>query len=183
MSSSYLFLLELKEELIVFFRYKPHFEFFLKLKNYKSQQQQQQEQQHHKTYKKIPLSKIIDQLNVIQDEDIELFENFKGKLTLYQKKNFDIFSRGAKKLFVCPKTKKIFDDQGKKGNRIQTTLCQLNFFKFLYCENVLERLKIINVEKSEKKKIHLKKRIPVNKQRIYFDFARKEFQPIDLTYF
>ena len=171
---SYLFLLELKEELIDFFRYKPQFEFFLKLKNYKSHVVANKN-------KKIPLSKIIDQLNIIQDKDIELFENYKGKLTLYQKKNFDIFSRGEKKLFVCPITKKIFDDPGEKGNRIQTTLCQLNFFKFLYCENVLERLKIIN--ESGKKTSHLKKRISVNKQRIYFDFEKKEFQPIDLTYF
>lgn len=177
--SSYLFLLELKEELVDFFRYKPHFEFFLKLKNYKLHSHND----NNIKDKKIPLSKIIDQLNVIQGKDIELYENFKGKLTLYQKKNFDIFSRGEKKLFVCPITKKIFDDPGEKGNqRIQTTLCQLNFFKFLYCENVLERLKNIN-EKNEKKTFHLKKRIPNNIQNIYFDFSKKEFQPIDLTYF
>ena len=171
---SYLFLLELKVELIDFFRYKPHFEFFLKLKNYKLQQKDN-------INKKIPLSKIIDQLNIIQDKDMSLFETFKGKLTLYQKKNFDIFSRGEKKLFACPITKKIFDEPGKKGNRIQTTLCQLNFFKFLYCENVLERLSILN--ENEKKKLHLKKNISINKQRIYIDFVKKEFQPIDLTYF
>ena len=177
---SYLFLLELKVELIDFFRYKPHFEFFLKLKNYKLQQKDN-------INKKIPLSKIIDQLNIIQDKDMSLFETFKGKLTLYQKKNFDIFSRGEKKLFACPITKKIFDEPGKKGNRIQTTLCQLNFFKFLYCENVLERLQKyyvigneINVDK--KKSMGLKKRILINNQKIYFDFSKKEFQPIDLTY-
>jgi hypothetical protein len=161
----------LKEEVVDFFRYKEHFEFFLKLKNFKNKD------------KKIPLSKIIDQLNVVQNKDMELFENFKGKLFLYQKKNFDIFSRGEKKLYVCPITRKIFDDPGEKGNRIQTTLCQLNFFKFLYCENVLERLQI-NFNFTKKKSFHLKKsHINNNNQKIYFDFSKKEFQPIDLTYF
>ena len=170
------FLFEVKIELLDFFRYKPHFEFFLKLKNYKNNAK--------KKNKKIPLSKIIDQLLYdIEDRDIELFNSFKGELNLYQKKNFDIFSRGDDKLYVCPITKNIFDDPGKKGNRIETTICQLNFFKFLYCENVLERLKKIDDEKNNdgKKIFHLKKRKVNNKQNIYFDFSKKEFQPIDLS--
>lgn len=162
MPSSYLFLLELKEELFEFFRYKDHFDFFLKLKNYHYLSKK-------KNNNKIPLSKIIDELNN-NTEDVELYDNYKGKLMLYQKKNFDIFCRGKKKLYVCPKTRKIFDEPEK--NRIETTLCQLNFFKFLFCERVLEKLNI-----TKKHQHYLKKKKTTNN--IYFDYSLKEFQPVN----
>lgn len=165
-----LFELELKEELSHFFKYKPHFDFFLKLKK-------KNKPPNATSKKKIALSKIFYQLTQIQYIDTELYDMFRSKFSLYQKKLFDVFCRGKRK-YICIRTRKIFSTPGKGSGRVETTIAQLNFFKFLICENVIERLKKLEPFMKKPKKNsnspHLKKQIL--EKRITFDYSAKEFQ-------
>lgn len=83
-------------------------------------------------------TKIYNLLKNCQHQDFELFVAYCSQVLLYGKKMFDIYCRGER-LFICKRTYKIFHHD-EKSCRIETTLPQLNFFRFLIQENVLERL-------------------------------------------
>ena len=135
--------------------------------------------------KKLALSKIFYQLTQIQFLDMSLYDMFRSKFSLYQKKNFDVFCRGKRK-YICTRTRKIFNEPGKGASRIETTIAQLNFFKFLICENVIERLKKLEpftkrlktTPLTNTQTTYLKKQNVG--QRITFDYSIKEFQPPNL---
>lgn len=171
MSTTSLFELELKEELAHFFKFKPHFDFFLRLKK----REPNENSDKSTAKKKIALSKIFYQLTQIQHVDVELYDMFRSKFNLYQKKLFDVFCRGKRK-YICTRTRKIFNEPGKGVARVETTIAQLNFFKFLITENAIERLK--KLELTNPKTLHLKKQNL--EERITFDYSLKEFQPPNL---
>jgi len=169
-NSPYLFNKELQQQLSLFFKKDGPFAFFLYLKKKKKNITSKTELK-----EKIPLSSIIDFLK-LQKGDLGLKELFNSRFKLYQKKNFDVFCRGERK-YICRTTRRIFDEKGKNNHRVETTLAQLNFFKFLYTENILKKIK------EEQQKGLLKKKNTTPEQGTIFDFSLKEFQPVEIDKF
>lgn len=129
-----LFVLELKEELTSFFRIQKNFEQLEKFKGPK---------------KCITLSWIVNQLETCKDK--KLYKLYKGQYIIFLKKYFDVFGRGQS-LYLCRRTRKIFEMKGKNCNRIETSLCQLNFLRFVIQNNVLKKLNVSTLKKKKIKK-------------------------------
>ena len=128
---------EILEDLGNFYRNKKNVESFEKIKGSRYNK------------KKITLSKIYDKLIECRSTNFELFLAFSSVFKLYSKKNFDIFSRG-KKYYLCTLTNKIFSEKAKSQQRIETTLPQLNFFKFIIENKVIEKLQRTQHHSKEK---------------------------------
>ena len=107
-------------------------------------------------------SATMQSLEVVNDDDkVELFDvkiSYRARLNTHSKKYFDPFRRGRKFDY--------FYDKNDKTKAVETTLCQLNFFRWLFIHNLLDyveehfdelknKMGIFN--NSEKKKKDIKK--------------------------
>ena len=72
-----------------------------------------------------------------------------------------MFGRGEK-LYICKETKKIFDKPCEQPfNSIETSMCQLNYLKFVIEEDVIQKLNDLK-KLNKKKKKYYKKTIHIN---------------------
>jgi hypothetical protein len=122
-----LFIRELKEELNSFFRIQKNFE---QLENFKGPN------------KCFTLSWISNELE--NCKDWKLYCLYKSQFSLFLKKNFDCFGRGPK-VYICKETRKIFDNQNK-NLRIESSLCQLNYLRFVIESDVINKLKDLKIK-------------------------------------
>jgi len=112
----------------------------------------------------IPSLQITNENNKIELFDIKI--SYRARLNAYSKKYFDPFRRGKR-----------FDYNYTEDKTVETTLCQLNFFKWLFSYNLLEyvekhydtlkyKMGIFNNADKNKKKMKKDKIIQmVNKQK------------------
>jgi hypothetical protein len=122
-----------------------------------------------KVYKK-PIRKVentYDNIFIVHD-------NYKSQLKQYNKKNFDPFCRSHRIKFF-------YDVSSKENNYFDTTVAQLNFFKWAIANNILDyildNLNIIEeamttYEKKIKQEKRTKKTTPESKRRTKTKFVK-----------
>lgn len=123
-------------------------------------------------------SKKHDTLYKLSDgTPFNVYLSYKSQLDSYQKKQFDPFKRKHKGF-------EIFTIRSGKESTIETTVGQLNFFRWCIQKNVLEyvqkHLKEIK-EDMGKHGIKAKKHVPVSATPMAKDPARKKRQPLSAT--
>ena len=130
-------------------------------------------------------SAVMTPLEVIKNDKIELFDvkiSYRARLNSHSKKYFDPFRRGKR-----------FDyyyDPNDKEKCVETTLCQLNYFRWLFLHNLMDYIedhfdvlkhKMGNFNNVEKEKKKIKKQKEKEKSTILKN--KKEFQKIKVKKF
>lgn len=75
----------------------------------------------------------MEAIDVVEDGKVKLFDvkiSYRARLDTHSKKYFDPFRRGAKFDYNYDKT--------DKSKVVETTLCQLNFFRWMFMHNLVD---------------------------------------------